>query len=374
MNNDMRSICFVIPHFVTFTTGGAEIQVHYLSQAFLKRGWKVEVVCAGLGYEKQISNSPFLNDNIQYHYYRKRSIRILEFWDVLKVLKNTSAHYYYQRTDFALTASTYWYTQKQGKHMVFALALDSDAHKNKYSTYFKAYSYSNIIKKWIRKTDFFLLDKLIEWVKKRVGKVVCQNQYQLQSYKTNFNTLGIVVPNSFSLLEEVDEDKENLILWVGNDSLVKQAHLFIELAKEFGLNRDWHFVMLGSACNSILSEDIPQNLSVVGSVGYQEANQWFARAKVYVNTSLSEGMPNTFIQSWYFKTLILSLNVDPDQVFSRQNVGFSCQGDFDFLRATLQEFIDGHDVSRQLSNGKDYFNKQFNAERNVDKLIEYMES
>lgn len=88
---DNNRICFVIPNFVTFSTGGAEIQVHYLTQAFLDRGWTVEVVCAGLGHEKEIRQSSFFNRKIQYHYYRKRSIRICEFWDVLKVLKKTNS-------------------------------------------------------------------------------------------------------------------------------------------------------------------------------------------------------------------------------------------------------------------------------------------
>lgn len=87
MAPDEKSICFVIPHFVTFSTGGAEIQIHYLTQAFLQRGWKVEVVCAGAGKKQQIESSPFFNENIKYHYYRKRTIRTLEFFDVSRILK-----------------------------------------------------------------------------------------------------------------------------------------------------------------------------------------------------------------------------------------------------------------------------------------------
>lgn len=36
MATDKKSICFIIPRFVTFSTGGAELQVHNLSQQFLK--------------------------------------------------------------------------------------------------------------------------------------------------------------------------------------------------------------------------------------------------------------------------------------------------------------------------------------------------
>ncbi len=374
MNAHNKSICFVIPHFVTFSTGGAEIQVHYLSQAFLKKGWKVEVVCAGSGLEKQIEKSPYFNNNITYFYYKKKNIRILEFWDVLRALKKTSSHYYYQRTDFALTTATCWYARQNNKKMIYALANDGDAHKNKYSLYFKSYTYSNIIKSWIRKCDFFLLDKMIEWAKKRVPYVVCQNEYQLKTFNDNYDTLGVMIPNSFEVEKEIEEDKENIILWVGNNNPVKQPQLFLELAKEFGIYRDWHFVMLGSACDMINKNEIPHNMSVLGSVTYTEANKWFARAKVFINTSSSEGMPNTFIQSWYFNTLVYSLSVDPNTVFSKFNAGFCFKNDIEQMKTELIKLIEGRDIKVQLKNGEDYFNKWFNLNENVEKLIKYIQA
>ncbi|SMO85743.1 Glycosyltransferase involved in cell wall bisynthesis [Saccharicrinis carchari] len=373
MTPHQKSICFVIPHFVTFSTGGAEIQVHYLTQAFLQRGWKVEVLCAGKGKEEQIKASPYFNKNIRYHYYRKRSIRSLEFFEVLRVLKNTNSSYYYQRTDFALTASTYFYAKKNKRKMVYALAMDTDSHRNKYSTDLNYLTYKSKIKKWIRKTDYFILDRMLEWCKKRVSYVVCQNQYQQQTYKNNFGIEGLLIPNSFIPGHSTRKDKKNVVLWVGNKNPAKQANLFVELAQKFNGLKNWHFVMMGSACEEVDRASVPGNLSVLGPVPYAEANNWFAKAKIYVNTSLYEGMPNTFIQSWYFNTLVLSLNVDTDFVFSGIKAGYCFNGDMNKMTDKLRSFINGKTMDDTLQKGMDYFKEKFDINRNMDALIKYIQ-
>ncbi len=367
-----KSICFVIPHFVTFSTGGAEIQVHYLTQAFLQRGWKVEVVCAGAGKEQQIAASPYFNDNIKYHYYRKRTIRTLEFFDVLKTLKNTDSHYYYQRTDFALTAATYLFAKNNKRKMVYALAGDEDTHKNKYTDTLKNTFYPSIFKKWFRYTDLFLLDRLIEWTKKRVEHVVCQNQYQCHTYKNNFGISPKLIPNSFIADGCVVQEKQNVVLWVGNNHPTKQPLLFVQLAKGM-LDSGWDFVMLGAACSAIDKDKVPENLTVLGSVAYEQANEWFAKAKVFVNTSLREGMPNTFIQSWYFNTLVMSLNVNPDEVFSQSKAGYCFAGDLYKMNEELQSIFAGKPIEDTLKNGKAYFKEKFDINRNMDVLLEYIQ-
>lgn len=371
MAPDEKSICFVIPHFVTFSTGGAEIQIHYLTQAFLQRGWKVEVVCAGAGKKQQIESSPFFNENIKYHYYRKRTIRTLEFFDVSRILKNTSSNYYYQRTDFALTASTYFFAEKNKRKMVYALAGDEDTHKNKYTDTLKNTVYSSTVKKWIRGFDLFLLDRLIEYTKKRVKYVVCQNQYQYDTYKTNFGIRPKLIPNSFIADGSMNIEKQNVVLWVGNNHPTKQPKFFVELAKQM-MSSGWDFVMMGSACNEIDADTLPKNLTVLGSVGYEQANKWFVKAKVFVNTSLCEGMPNTFIQSWYFNTLVLSLNVNPDEVFSKNKAGYCFDGDLNKMKEELQNLIKGKDSSERLRNGEHYFKEKFDIDKNMDALIEYI--
>ena len=52
-------------------------------------------------------------------------------------------------------------------------------------------------------------------------------------------------------------------------------------------------------------------------------NRLLARSHIFVNTSTHEGFPNTFIQSWLREVVVVSLQVDPDQVLERQQVGIA---------------------------------------------------
>jgi glycosyltransferase involved in cell wall biosynthesis len=63
------------------------------------------------------------------------------------------------------------------------------------------------------------------------------------------------------------------------------------------------------------------NLDYVGPKTQREVNELLARAHVLVNTSVTEGYPNTFIQAWQRKVPVVSLTVNPDGVLDRQGVG-----------------------------------------------------
>ena len=53
------------------------------------------------------------------------------------------------------------------------------------------------------------------------------------------------------------------------------------------------------------------NLQHLGERSHQEVNELLARAHIFVNTSIHEGFPNTFIQSWQRDVVVVSLSVDP---------------------------------------------------------------
>ncbi len=374
-NIDKNSICFVIPNYVTFATGGAEIQVHYLTQEFLKRGWSVEVVCAGIGYEKQIEESQFYDKRIKYYYYKKLKIRSFEYFSVLKLLKKTKSKYYYQRTDFALTASTYFFTKHYNRTMIYALASDDDAVCDKYVKENKKFSnYSNIFKKVLRKTDLFMIDKMVEYAKGRVNNVVCQNEEQVKLFHKSFNNKNtVLINNSFMAPKnEAVPEKEKVILWVGNNVNVKRPDIFVDLAQHFFNEKsDYTFVMIGKGCEGVDTKNIPSNLKVLGSLGYKETNNWFAKASIFVNTSSIEGMPNTFIQAWHYKTIIASLNVNPSSILTKNKLGIFADSNIDELKKQIDLAIKKPDYFNEyIINSQDYLNEFFNISKNVDRLIE----
>jgi glycosyltransferase involved in cell wall biosynthesis len=82
----------------------------------------------------------------------------------------------------------------------------------------------------------------------------------------------------------------------------KRPELFLEVAKKLPRRR---FVMIGGpGPNAAFYEEVRRACAAVSNVEFKgflplaEAESWFDRARVFVNTSLYEGMPNTFLQAW----------------------------------------------------------------------------
>jgi len=367
-----KTICFVIPRYVTFNTGGAEIQVYYLVKAFLKQGWQVELICGGKGFEDRIAQSPFQDSRVKVFNYRFRKIRSLEFFEVLRLLLKTKARVYYQRTDFALSGACALYCRITGKPMVYALAQDKDAVKGKYRTELKSFSYRSKIKKAVRLVDFMLIDKLVEYAKQNANILICQNQLQKQLLKANFNRNSHLIPSSYPM-DEVPHKvkKENLVLWVGNMRKEKQPELFIELVNKLKNKDGWRFVMIGKVSDSYqyLKHD---NVEVLGEQSYDDVNNWFAKARFFVNTSNTEGMPNTFIQSWIYQVLVLSLSVNPNGVFDDDTYGLSFNGSIDAMAKHLDQLLTGQQHDEVLDRARKYAIDQYDVVTNANKLMKLL--
>jgi glycosyltransferase involved in cell wall biosynthesis len=124
------------------------------------------------------------------------------------------------------------------------------------------------------------------------------------------------------------------LLWVARCHPVKRPHLFLDLAERLPKAR----------CRMICSvQDVPlwesvsnrasciSNVEFLEAVPYREIQHHFNEARIFVNTSEHEGVPNTFIHSGLGRAAILSLSVDPDAMFRNFQAGFCASGDFERL-------------------------------------------
>ena len=64
------------------------------------------------------------------------------------------------------------------------------------------------------------------------------------------------------------------------------------------------------------------NFTYKGALPIETVNAILAEAHIFINTSASEGFPNTFIQAWLRKVAIVSLHIDPDDVVKNNQLGF----------------------------------------------------
>jgi glycosyltransferase involved in cell wall biosynthesis len=377
MPADNNSICFVIPKFVTFSTGGAELQVHLLSQQFLKNGWNVEVICRGAGHEQTIAKSPHFDSRIKYSYYKRTSFFCTDFFKVFRLLMKSRSKWIYNRTDDAATAAVAAFAKLTGRKSVYALASDDDASPAKYLPEYKKIKYGNAIKRLIRLTDISILDMMVRWGKKHVSVVICQTYPQQKLFESNFGRQSYVVSNSAVAATGDISQKENIVLWVGNFRAVKQPNLFMELASGFANHPQWQFVMIGEADNASLplieKMKKQQNFFFKGSLDYEETTLWFRKAKIYVNTSSIEGFPNTFIQSWLNHCQIVSLNANPDHLLDDKEMGLVFNGNMDQMKNHISDIIHNRITSNGASSKAfSYAVERFDIAANTAKITEIL--
>ena len=209
----------------------------------------------------------------------------------------------------------------------------------------------------------------------RSAKIVfAQNKDDCQKLKATLKVDSIVIPNGHRI-PDISEATQSTVLWVGRSAKAKRPELFFDLAKRI----DAPFTMIcqqatGDSNYRELVEKAKQieNLTFIEQVPFSQIDSYFRDAKVLVNTSDSEGFPNTFIQAAKHATGILSLNVNPDNFLEKHNCGICAKGDMDIMGDSLMTILkenryidigkkarkyvkDHHDIVEIVQQYKDLF-------------------
>ena len=184
--------------------------------------------------------------------------------------------------------------------------------------------------------------KLFSFSLRKTTQIVTQNQNDRKNLKKTIGIESIVIPNAHHL-PRLENLKRDTILWVGRSAKVKRPDLFIELAEKLPNEK---FVMIcqhatGDSSYGQLIEKTEKidNLEFIKHVPFKQVDDFFLKAKVFVNTSDSEGFPNTFIQACKCATPILSLRVNPDNFISDFNCGICANGNWNGFLQQLKELL-----------------------------------
>jgi glycosyltransferase involved in cell wall biosynthesis len=86
-----------------------------------------------------------------------------------------------------------------------------------------------------------------------------------------------------------------------------------------------------------------KNLEFLERVGFNEVEDYFKRANVFVCTSKGEGFPNTYVQASKCATPIYSLCVNPDDFLTNYKCGICANDNWD-------EFV--QELAAVLKSGK----------------------
>ncbi|MBP7901329.1 MAG: glycosyltransferase family 4 protein [Spirochaetes bacterium] len=203
--------------------------------------------------------------------------------------------------------------------------------------------------------------------------LVVQNDSQLNNLPSFFGKKTIKIRNAYSIVSEDLCGKEG-VLWVSRLEPWKRPELCIEAAIR---NPDISFTMIAPADsqNTEYAAKIYKmagnirNIKIIDFVCFSEIDNYFKKARVFLNTSLEEGFPNTFIQACKNRTPIVSLNVNPDNFITKFSTGVFCSDDIEIMDSSLILLLtDDSCFSRCSDSAYDYVSRYHSIEINAGRL------
>lgn len=218
---------------------------------------------------------------------------------------------------------------------------------------------------------------LYRYALKRFDRIIAQNEYQCQILYKKHGLKSTIIKNGFPIQYANKNHVHKHLLWVGRSVDFKRPHLFLKLAKKVP---EENFLMILTGISELKNEIVElaaeiDNLKIIDEVRFQEVHMYFAKAKCYINTSTTEGFPNTFIQSGLNQIPILSFRVDPDNIIERFQLGYMCDDDIEkginflkeldenkirvFGKNGLEYVMKNHDLSEKVTQYKILINKMY---------------
>jgi glycosyltransferase involved in cell wall biosynthesis len=291
----LLSVCFVAPHAWPVLSGdarlavvgGAEVQQAILARLLAANGYRVSMICMDFGqpHKAQV-------DGVMVHKSFKinAGIPVLRFahprlTSMWRALREVGADVYYYRSASMWVWLVAEFCRRHSRRAVYAGASDKDFVPGQGGQIRHA-------------RDRWLFRRALA----KVDRIVAQNELQRASCRATYGREAVVIPSCYELPKKINSFARDCVLWVGTLHVNKRPELLLELARRLPARR---FVMIGGPgadkgffeAMRLRAAELP-NLEFKGFLPLAEVEHWFDRARVLVNTSLYEGMPNTFLQAW----------------------------------------------------------------------------
>lgn len=185
--------------------------------------------------------------------------------------------------------------------------------------------------------------------------VLAQHEEQRHDLERNYKKGSKVRLYAHKITKpEINIDQKKYILWVARGEKWKQPEIFLKLSEKFPNEK---FVMVMPATNDLeyfnhikSAASKLKNLEFIDMVPFDKIDEYFLHAKIFVNTSRSEGFPNTFIQAALARTSILSLNINPNQMLEKFQMGFWANGNTDKLSNFLTQIVNDNNQLQKIGD------------------------
>lgn len=314
------------PEFGGNYIGGESVQQILLARALANKGHEVSTIVADLG---QPNGEVIDGIKVWKTFAPGAGLPVLRFihpklTHIVSALRHADADIYYQSCAGMITGITAWYAQRHKRKFIFRVAHDTDCIPGK-----------QIIPYWRDR-------KLYEYGLKQADLIAAQSSFQAELLEKNYGLKSVEMNMAVEPPSENIVERDIDILWVNNFRAFKKPERFIELAKALP---ELRMVMIGGPCpgEENFFEDMRHradslpNLEMTGFISYHEVNNYYSRARIFVNTSDVEGFPNSYLQSWVRGTPVVAF-FDPDGLIAREGLGHKAM-DLNDMSAAIRHIL-----------------------------------
>lgn len=368
----MEKICFLLGNYFEYCKGGAELQAYYIARKIAENS-ELHYIFLRNPEHYKIKKFQKIDNGIILHTIRNQEYGIfgrplfLNYWELLRLLDDLNPAFIYQRGTRAHIGIAARWCKKNNKKLVLGISMETNCSK------------SGILD---LKNNFFnypskIIDGFFSFAGiKNSDLIIAQTIYQQKLLKQNFNRDSILIPNGHPVpLPPFKKVDPPIISWIGNIKLLKQPEIFIKLAENCkDLNARFVYAgrpAQGSYQNMLLKKTINlPNLRYLGEIPFDKTNELLSKSTVFVNTSLHEGFPNTYIQAWMRETPVIALNSDPDDLLKKKRIGYH-SGNFDQMIKDLRFLIENEKERHAMGRrARKYAIENHNIEKIVGKYSE----
>lgn len=334
----IENLPLLAPEFRGDGVGGAQLQQTLLAHALVQNGFEVSMIVADLGQ----TDAAVWDRITTYKAYRMdagiRGLRLLHprATSVWSAMKRSNAHIYYTSCADYLTGVVALFARRFNRRSVFRVAHDTDCQPDKL-----------LLPNWRSKVIY-------NYGIRHTDLILAQSTGQQNDLRNNYERDSVVVPSLVRISNtNLDlEGRDIPLLWVGNMRPFKRPDLALTLAATIP---DLQLRIIGGADPQFPEyfRKIQQragtlpNVRFEGPKPYGEVEAQLARTRIFINTSESEGFPNTYMQAWTRGVPVVA-TFDPDGVIERFGLGRVAKTSEEMGKA-IREFLTDDDAWRAAS-------------------------
>jgi len=350
-------ILIIMGEHIDKRIGGAEVQVDMLVQYFIKNGHEIIYL-----FKDEKRRQYYRVGDVSYYSVKRafKGVKLLHYLNIRfinKVIRDEKPSIIYQRGDFHFADIIVRLGKWNKIPVVSGISMERSCYLEKIQINHKIIL--SLLNRWMKKSYY-----------RKSTLVISQTRKQRNLLKRNYCVESIIIPNGHPIPEGPFMKSDPVeIVWVANIKPIKQPLKFIQLANSMKA-LPIRFIMIGRRDDGLLQKEVEEELSkaknidYIGEITLDEANEYIEKATLLVNTSISEGFSNTFIQAWMRETPVVSLNSDPDGVITREKLGYLSR-DIKKMKEDIKHYLNLKEKEKSIfrKRVREFANTNYNIEK-----------